>query len=211
MSAPPGGRQPVHDSDSDDSPRARRGGNSSDSDDDKAAAVGSAEGASAPEEKKDALPEIYVWRIPLKQWREDKSIDRHQSPEFLLDGERWQLLTFPRGNPNHTAHGIFAVYIELKDTRAYFSVPATFKVRFPARAGCFRVSDHCSHLASLAVCPVSDGGDSPFRPVEGRVARCHAHLHAAGQGSRFQRSADSGEFEGIHSRRWMRRAQCDGV
>jgi ubiquitin carboxyl-terminal hydrolase 7 len=92
------------------------------------AAAAGGEGTSAEEEKKE--PEIFAWRIPLTRWRAEGK-DREHSPEFLLDDVKWRLLVFPKGNPNHNAAsipGTLAAYLEVRDSRAWFSTNVHFKV-----------------------------------------------------------------------------------
>jgi len=72
--------------------------------------------------------ESHVWCIPLAKLRtEDRA--RVYSPEFNLDGEKWRLVLFPKGNPNHYVAGCMAAYIELLAIPAYCSVVCFLKMR----------------------------------------------------------------------------------
>jgi hypothetical protein len=86
------------------------------------AAADSSDGAKEKER------EIFVWRIPLNQWRMGTK-DREYSPDFELDGETWRLLCFPKGNPNHSVAGCMAAYLELRDPRAFYSMVCHFKMQ----------------------------------------------------------------------------------
>lgn len=88
-------------------------------------AAAAAAGADSPKEKE---REIFVWRIPLNQWRTSTK-DREYSPDFELDGETWRLLCFPKGNPNHNVAGCMAAYLELRDPRAFYSMVCHFKMQ----------------------------------------------------------------------------------
>jgi len=72
--------------------------------------------------------ETYQWRIPLVEWRQ-MGKEREYSPEFMMDGEKWRLLCFPRGNKVHPVPNCMAAYIELRDKGAWYRVLVAFKFR----------------------------------------------------------------------------------
>jgi len=91
-------------------------------------AEGEGNGEKDEDEKKEDEHESYQWRMPLVDWRTSGK-EREYSPEFELDGEKWRLLCFPRGNPSHPVPNCMAAYIELRDKGAWYRVLATFKFR----------------------------------------------------------------------------------
>lgn len=83
---------------------------------------------SSEEEKLKKQSVWYEWKFPLQELRKQNR-DREYSPEFELDGEKWRILVFPKGNPSHPTPGCMAAYLELRDQGAWYTVVAHFRFR----------------------------------------------------------------------------------